>query len=114
MTFCSAKIISRTTCSTYPAVRSSQVNCPSSGTTSPSREARRASIRRITVLLSSQGDSGGPATFREKNGRYTLEGVTSYGPPICTIGGLPTIYTRISAYLDWIKFSIFHVFSSGR
>jgi len=60
------------------------------------------------------GDSGGPANYREQDGRITVEGVTSYGPPICRIGGLPTIYTRVSRYMYWIRLNLMHLFSEGR
>ncbi|CAK1540395.1 unnamed protein product [Leptosia nina] len=43
-----------------------------------------------------QGDSGGP--LADKN---TLVGVTSWGVPCAR--GSPDVYTRVFAYLDWIK-----------
>jgi len=47
------------------------------------------------------GDSGGPAICK-KDGEWTLAGVTSGGSPYCN-KGMPNIYTRISAFRDWIE-----------
>jgi len=47
-----------------------------------------------------QGDSGGPAVCK-KDGRYVLTGVTSGGDPNCDINQ-PSIYTRVSAFRQWI------------
>nr|ABL67951.1 serine peptidase 2 [Peregriana peregra] len=47
-----------------------------------------------------QGDSGGPlmcgADFK------LLAGVTSWGLASCT-GGMPSVYTRVSEYVDWVE-----------
>ena len=54
-----------------------------------------------------QGDSGGPLFVRNRiNGRtkHVLAGIVSYGQG-CGEKDRPGIYTRISAYLDWIKFN---------
>jgi len=48
-----------------------------------------------------QGDSGGPAVCVE-NGRFVLAGVTSGGSPQCDVRK-PSIYTRVSAFRDWIN-----------
>jgi secreted trypsin-like serine protease len=52
-----------------------------------------------------QGDSGGPLyilnTLNGKN-KYILAGITSYGIG-CGDKGVPGIYTKVSAYLDWIN-----------
>ncbi|XP_044732865.1 chymotrypsin BI-like [Chrysoperla carnea] len=48
------------------------------------------------------GDSGGPLTITEKDNVKTQVGITSYGTILgCSIG-LPTSYTRVSEYLDFI------------
>lgn len=51
-----------------------------------------------------QGDSGGPLFYKDNvNGesKYILIGITSYGDG-CGEVGLPGIYTKVSAYLEWI------------
>ncbi|XP_023931336.1 coagulation factor IX [Lingula anatina] len=45
------------------------------------------------------GDSGGPLVCKVGS-RYTLAGVTSWGPQGCQ--GQPSVYTRVSSYIDWI------------
>jgi chymotrypsin len=47
-----------------------------------------------------QGDSGGPLVC-EKNGVYTLAGLTSFGV-ICGSSQFPAVFTRLSAYRSWI------------
>ncbi|RXN20379.1 granzyme B(G,H)-like protein [Labeo rohita] len=48
---------------------------------------------------SCDGDSGGPLVCGD-----TAVGVTSFGDPeICNSPDLPEVYTKISAYLPWIK-----------
>ncbi|XP_071092512.1 transmembrane protease serine 11D-like isoform X2 [Haliotis cracherodii] len=46
------------------------------------------------------GDSGSPLSCQVK-GRWFVVGVVSWGDDGCH--GRPTVFTRISAYLDWIK-----------
>ncbi|XP_061196769.1 fibrinolytic enzyme, isozyme C-like [Saccostrea echinata] len=46
------------------------------------------------------GDSGGPYVCK-KNGDYMLAGVTSWGISTCD-GSYPSVYTRVSKYLDWM------------
>ncbi|RXN20381.1 granzyme B(G,H)-like protein [Labeo rohita] len=50
-------------------------------------------------ILLLKGDSGGPLVCGD-----TAVGVTSFGDPkICNSPDLPEVYTKISAYLPWIK-----------
>lgn len=50
------------------------------------------------------GDSGGPLMAANRAGGYVLVGLTSFGPATgCADPGLPTVYTRVSAYIDWIR-----------
>ncbi|RNA35138.1 transmembrane protease serine 12 [Brachionus plicatilis] len=54
---------------------------------------------------SCQGDSGGPLYVQDKvedKNKFILSGVTSYGVG-CARVGMPGIYTRVSAYIDWIE-----------
>ncbi|XP_012940618.1 fibrinolytic enzyme, isozyme C-like [Aplysia californica] len=52
------------------------------------------------------GDSGGPMMCG--NGHDILAGVTSWGEKTCS-GTLPSVYTRVSAYLSWIRHYVGHV-----
>jgi len=49
-----------------------------------------------------RGDSGGPMVRLLEDGRYELVGVVSAGVG-CGTPGQPGLYTRVSAYLDWIQ-----------
>ncbi|XP_077485203.1 transmembrane protease serine 9-like [Amblyomma americanum] len=48
-----------------------------------------------------QGDSGGPLLLPYE-GRYYVVGIISWGKG-CAIPGFPGVYTRVSAYLDWLR-----------
>ena len=49
------------------------------------------------------GDSGGPLVYQAiTDDPYYQVGIVSYGTRICG-RGVPGVYTRIEAYLDWIK-----------
>lgn len=47
------------------------------------------------------GDSGGPVVFYHKNKDYLI-GVTAFGSAGGCEIGFPTVYSRITNYLDWI------------
>lgn len=51
---------------------------------------------------SCQGDSGGPLVVKDGAGVWTQIGVVSYGEG-CARAGLYGVYTRVSAYIDWIN-----------
>ncbi|KAJ4432275.1 hypothetical protein ANN_20893 [Periplaneta americana] len=48
-----------------------------------------------------QGDSGGPLVYEMTPGRVEQIGIVSWGIG-CARPGIPGIYTKITAYLDWI------------
>lgn len=55
------------------------------------------------------GDSGGPLQCFDKynGGRWFLQGVASWGEPNCNYPELhPTVFTRVTSVLDWIKENI--------
>jgi hypothetical protein len=47
------------------------------------------------------GDSGGPLQCKARDGKWYQVGITSWGVP-CAKPGLPDVYTKVSAYYDWI------------
>ncbi|CAL4103467.1 unnamed protein product, partial [Meganyctiphanes norvegica] len=50
---------------------------------------------------SCQGDSGGPLV--KVIGNYSeLIGITSFGVEGCAVQGYPSVYTRVTEYLEWI------------
>lgn len=53
-----------------------------------------------------QGDSGGPLIYQDRiSGRFQLYGITSWGDG-CGEKGKPGVYTRVSAFSDWIQAEI--------
>jgi len=48
------------------------------------------------------GDSGGPLACERQDGRYAVVGVTSYGDGECTTPGVPSVWTKVSGYMDFI------------
>ncbi|XP_055910848.1 brachyurin-like [Eupeodes corollae] len=49
-----------------------------------------------------KGDSGGPLVYQAADDSRYLVGVTSFGSEHGCTKGFPTVFTRITAYLDWI------------
>lgn len=47
------------------------------------------------------GDSGGPMTVARRNERFVV-GLVSWGRG-CALPGMPSFYTNVSAYIDWIS-----------
>jgi V8-like Glu-specific endopeptidase len=53
------------------------------------------------------GDSGGPLMASNRAGGHVLVGLTSFGPTAsCADRNQPTVYTRVSSYIDWIRQSV--------
>lgn len=50
---------------------------------------------------SCSGDSGGPLNYKAPSGRYYIAGIVSFGVG-CARPEFPGVYTRVSAFLDWI------------
>lgn len=51
-----------------------------------------------------QGDSGGPLNCQAENNSWEVRGIVSFGSGLgCNTHKKPAVYTRVSAYIDWIK-----------
>ncbi|XP_051241548.1 ovochymase-2 [Dicentrarchus labrax] len=51
-----------------------------------------------------QGDSGGPLVCQDTpGGPWEVHGITSFGPIGCIMNKKPSVFTRSSAYIPWIK-----------
>lgn len=51
-----------------------------------------------------QGDSGGPLNCQAENGNWDVRGIVSFGSGLsCNTFKKPTVFTRVSAYIDWIN-----------
>ena len=59
-------------------------------------------ICQVQLSYCYQGDSGGPISCGV-NGRYYVMGAASWVASGCTTPGYPSVYTRVSKYLDWIN-----------
>ena len=49
-----------------------------------------------------QGDSGGPMSC-SYDGKYYITGVVSWGSEDCQQKGYPSVFTRVTSYLNWIN-----------
>uniref|UniRef100_A0A8C3N747 Uncharacterized protein n=1 Tax=Geospiza parvula TaxID=87175 RepID=A0A8C3N747_GEOPR len=50
------------------------------------------------------GDSGGPLNCQRDDGIWEVEGIVSFGSSrSCNMKKKPTVFTRVSAYIDWIN-----------
>ena len=50
-----------------------------------------------------QGDTGGPLVCQHGNGRWYLEGVSSWASPYCDANDAYSVFTRVSSYVNWIN-----------
>ena len=50
-----------------------------------------------------QGDTGGPLACQHGDGRWYLEGVSSWASPYCDANDAYSVFTRVSSYMNWIN-----------
>ncbi|XP_075417900.1 chymotrypsin-C-like [Tenrec ecaudatus] len=56
------------------------------------------------VISACNGDSGGPLNCQADNGSWEVRGIVSFGSGLgCNTYKKPAVYTRVSAYIDWIN-----------
>ncbi|CAN2388025.1 Belongs to the peptidase S1 family, partial [Pristimantis euphronides] len=56
------------------------------------------------IVSGCNGDSGGPLNCQAAGGAWEVHGVVSFGSGIkCNYEKKPTVFTRVSAYIDWIN-----------
>ncbi|XP_015983874.2 chymotrypsin-C [Rousettus aegyptiacus] len=56
------------------------------------------------VISACNGDSGGPLNCQAENGSWEVRGIVSFGSGLsCNTLKKPTVFTRVSAYIDWIR-----------
>ena len=49
------------------------------------------------------GDSGGPLVYFDESGDGYQIGIVSWGEASCAQPDFPVVFTRVTAYLDWIE-----------
>lgn len=49
------------------------------------------------------GDSGSPLVVTDKDGQRTLIGIVSFGSTFGCEKGFPSVYTRVTSFIDWIS-----------
>ncbi|NXJ83253.1 CTRC protein, partial [Trogon melanurus] len=55
------------------------------------------------VVSGCNGDSGGPLNC-QRDGLWEVDGIVSFGSGLgCNTAKKPTVFTRVSAYIDWIN-----------
>uniref|UniRef100_A0A2K5YJQ6 Peptidase S1 domain-containing protein n=1 Tax=Mandrillus leucophaeus TaxID=9568 RepID=A0A2K5YJQ6_MANLE len=56
------------------------------------------------IISACSGDSGGPLNCQLENGSWEVFGIVSFGSSLgCNTRKKPVVYTRVSAYIDWIN-----------
>ncbi|XP_075994143.1 chymotrypsin-like elastase family member 2A [Genypterus blacodes] len=53
------------------------------------------------IISGCQGDSGGPLNCFT-DGAWRVHGIVSYGPYNCNMKNKPTVFTKVSSFMDWI------------
>ncbi|PIO26823.1 hypothetical protein AB205_0048040, partial [Aquarana catesbeiana] len=56
------------------------------------------------IVSACNGDSGGPLNVKSGDGSWQVHGIVSFGSGVsCNYEKKPTVFTRVSAYIDWIN-----------
>ncbi|XP_036599619.1 chymotrypsin-C-like [Trichosurus vulpecula] len=56
------------------------------------------------IISACSEDSGGPLNCKAADGAWEVRGIVSFGPGFaCNTAKKPTVFTRVSAYIDWIN-----------
>ncbi|XP_078414307.1 chymotrypsin-like elastase family member 2A [Cetorhinus maximus] len=55
------------------------------------------------VVSGCNGDSGGPLNCQNANGVWEVHGIVSFGTAFCSSKNKPTVFSRVTAYNDWIS-----------
>ncbi|XP_032564982.1 chymotrypsin-C isoform X1 [Chiroxiphia lanceolata] len=56
------------------------------------------------IVSGCSGDSGGPLNCQREDGIWEVEGIVSFGSGLsCNLIRKPTVFTRVSAYIDWVN-----------
>ena len=87
-----------------PILRKAKVNsvpCTYSQTDNNIQLCANGKINQDEARDACQGDSGGPL-YRYENGKEILVGIVSWGNG-CGYTDSPGVYTKVTAFLDWIK-----------
>lgn len=67
-------------------------------------EMKKGQLLHTLFLSLTQGDSGGPLNCLGKDGRWYIQGVTSFvSTRVCNEVKKPTVFTRTSAFTDWLS-----------
>ncbi|KAL5279666.1 hypothetical protein ACFFRR_003956 [Megaselia abdita] len=70
--------------------------------TAPIHEVNVCSAPRDNKLSACNGDSGGPLVKETEGGVVQIVGVVSWGYIPCGNLGMPSIYTNVASYIEWI------------
>uniref|UniRef100_A0A8C6TAL9 pancreatic elastase II n=1 Tax=Neogobius melanostomus TaxID=47308 RepID=A0A8C6TAL9_9GOBI len=56
------------------------------------------------IVSGCNGDSGGPLNCQNADGAWEVHGIVSFGSGLsCNYKKKPTVFTRVSSYMDWIS-----------
>uniref|UniRef100_A0A2K6NZ48 pancreatic elastase II n=2 Tax=Rhinopithecus TaxID=542827 RepID=A0A2K6NZ48_RHIRO len=79
-------------------------NCSSSGWLGSTVKTSMICAEGDGVISSCNGDSGGPLNCQAPDGRWEVHGIVSFGSSFsCNYYHKPSVFTRVSNYIDWIN-----------